>query len=184
VLDAAPVGPEPAATACATGARAAWPGRAAALSRLNRNNATAHQHGPAATLLPIHWSEDMSTIPALQRVIAVPLVALFACCAVQAQQPPRSFVASPDIYKVVAQNEQFKVIAVTWQPGQKDALHSHPASAVYYLTDCSVRLHAPDGSYRDYWPKAGNALVQAPIPAHVFQNVGTSECRMVMFEPA
>ena len=67
-------------------------------------------------------------------LIAVSL-GLFAFGSVQAQQLPRSFVASPDIYKVAAQNEQYKVISVTWKPGQKDVLHSHPANGVYYLTD-------------------------------------------------
>jgi quercetin dioxygenase-like cupin family protein len=93
-------------------------------------------------------------------------------------------VASPDIYKVIAQNEQYKVISVTWKPGQKDVLHSHPANAVYYLTDCNLRIHAPDGSSRDAQPKAGAAVVQAPIPGHVLENVGSADCRLVMFEPS
>lgn len=102
----------------------------------------------------------------------------------QAQPLPRSFAASPDIYKVIAQNEQYKVIAVTWKPGQKDVLHSHPANAVYYLTDCSLRIHTPDGSFRDAQPRAGAAIVQVPIPGHVLENVGSADCRLVMFEPA
>lgn len=102
----------------------------------------------------------------------------------QAQPLPRSYIASPDIYRVLAQNDQFKVIAVTWKPGQKDVLHSHPANAVYYLTDCSLRLYAMDGSYRDAQPKAGAAIVQAAIPGHVLENIGTADCRLVMFEPA
>jgi hypothetical protein len=54
---------------------------------------------------------------------------------------PRSFVASPDTYRVIAQNKQYKVVDVVWTPGQRDVPHSHPASAVYYLTDCSLRVH-------------------------------------------
>ncbi len=112
------------------------------------------------------------------------LAALCFAAGTAAQTPPRSFAASPDIYKVLAQNEQFKVITVTWKPGQKDVLHSHPASAVYYLTDCSLRIHLPDGSTRDGQPKAGMALVQQPIAAHVLENTGSADCRLVMFEPA
>ncbi|MGE4049467.1 MAG: cupin domain-containing protein [Piscinibacter sp.] len=101
----------------------------------------------------------------------------------QAQELPRSFVASPDIYKVLAQNDQYKVIAVTWKPGQKDVLHSHPANAVYYLTDCSLRIYAQDGTHRDAEPRAGAAIVQRPIPGHVLENIGASDCRLIMFEP-
>jgi quercetin dioxygenase-like cupin family protein len=121
---------------------------------------------------------------ALARAFAAALAGLAMVVVTQAQQAPRSFVASPDVYKVIAQNDQYKVIAVTWQPGQKDVLHSHPASAVYYLTDCSVRVHAADGSSRDFQPRVGFAVVQTPIQAHVLENIGTSECRIVMFEPA
>lgn len=109
---------------------------------------------------------------------------LIALHPAQAQEVPRSFAASPDIYKVIAQNEQYKVIAVTWKPGQKDVVHSHPASAVYYLTDCTLRVHAQDGTFRDAQPKAGSAVVQAPIPGHVLENTGSSDCRLIMFEPA
>jgi quercetin dioxygenase-like cupin family protein len=101
-----------------------------------------------------------------------------------AQELPRSFVASPDIYKVIAQNDQYKVIAVTWKPGQKDIVHSHPASAVYYLTDCSLRIYARDGTSREAQPRAGAAIVQRPIPGHVLENVGSADCRLVMFEPS
>jgi beta-alanine degradation protein BauB len=117
-------------------------------------------------------------------ILATASLGLFTLSSAHAQQLPRSFVASPDIYKVVAQNEQYKVIAVTWKPGQRDILHSHPANAVYYLTDCSLRIHAQDGSFRDAQPKAGAAIVQAPIPGHVLENIGTTDCRLVMFEPS
>lgn len=126
----------------------------------------------------------MSLPIGLLATFAVVLSGSVAMSSVQAQQLPRSFVASPDIYKVLAQNEQHKVIAVTWKPGQKDVLHSHPANAVYYLTDCSLRIHAQDGSTRDGQPKAGAAIVQVPIAGHVIENIGANDCRLVMFEPS
>lgn len=103
--------------------------------------------------------------------------------AIAAQEIPRSFIASPEIYKVIAANQQYQVIAVTWKPGQRDMLHSHPASAVYYLSDCSVRIHAQDGTSRDVNPNAGAAYVQQPIPGHVLENIGTADCKLIMFEP-
>jgi quercetin dioxygenase-like cupin family protein len=104
--------------------------------------------------------------------------------AVLAQGIPQSFEASPDIYKVIAENAQYRVIAVTWKPGQRDQLHSHPASGVYYLTDCSVRVHMQDGTSRDFKPRSGTAIVQAPIPGHVLENTGESDCKLIMFEPS
>lgn len=100
-----------------------------------------------------------------------------------AQALPLSFAASPEIYQVVAEGPQYRVISVTWKPGQRDKMHSHPASAVHYLTDCKLRLRTPDGAVRDVAPVAGLAIVQPPIPAHDVENIGSADCRLVMFEP-
>jgi predicted metal-dependent enzyme (double-stranded beta helix superfamily) len=120
----------------------------------------------------------------LQRVSLAVVLASAVLGVAQAQPLPRSFDASPEVYRVIAKDEQFKVLSVTWKPGQKDALHSHPASAVYYLTDCSLRIYAHDGTFRDAKPIAGMAIVQKPIPGHILENTGASDCRLVMFEPA
>lgn len=120
----------------------------------------------------------------MKQPLVVLALSLLLCGKISAQPLPRSFVASPDVYKVIAENDQYRVISVTWKPGQRDILHSHPASAVYYLTDCNLRIHAPDGTFRDARPSAGAAIVQVPIPGHMLENIGTSECRLVMFEPA
>lgn len=116
------------------------------------------------------------------------LTSLLLCAALaapaQAQTLPRSFEASPDIYHVISQNEQFKVILATWKPGQKDANHSHPAGAVYFVDDCSLRAHAPDGSSRVLFTKSGSATVQAAVVGHMIENVGSRDCRVVMFEPS
>jgi quercetin dioxygenase-like cupin family protein len=109
--------------------------------------------------------------------LAIPSAVAFA------QELPRSFVASPEIYKVIAENTEQRVIAVTWKPGQRDAMHSHPSSAVYYLSDCSLRIHVRDGPSRDVQPKAGMAVVQMAIAAHAVENIGPADCRLVMVEP-
>ncbi len=100
-----------------------------------------------------------------------------------AQTFPHSLVASPDIYKVIAENAQYRVIEVNWQPGQRDVMHSHPASAVYYPMDCVLRGRAPNGATFDGLATAGTARVQMPIAAHMVENTGTKECKVIMFEP-
>ena len=98
---------------------------------------------------------------------------LAGATAVLSQTAPLSFVASPDVYKVIAENEQHRIIAVTWKPGQRDAPHSHPAAGVYFLTDCALRFFAADGASRDGQPRAGYAAVQAAIASHSVENIGT-----------
>ena len=118
-------------------------------------------------------------------LVAVSALGGFAAPApVLAQAAPRSFAASPDVYKVIGENEQYRVIAASWKPGQRDNWHSHGAPvAVYNLTDCTARIHTPDGKSIDVNPKAGGSSVRAQAPSHSFENVGKSECKLILFEP-
>jgi len=120
------------------------------------------------------------------RLAALTVLSLCTALAghVYAQSSPRSYEASPDIYHVISQNDQFKVILATWKPGQKDAPHSHPAGALYFVDDCSLRAHAPDGSSRLLFTKSGSGTVQAAVLGHVIENAGSRDCRVVMFEPS
>lgn len=100
-----------------------------------------------------------------------------------AETAPLSNVASPEIYKVLAENELFRVVLATWQPGQRDVQHSHPANAVYRLTDCKNKVYRPDGSIaREGELKAGTVGLQKPIESHSYQNVGDKVCQVVIVE--
>ena len=75
-----------------------------------------------------------------------------------AENAPPAPEVSPDVYKILAENDQFRVMEATWQPGQEDNFHYHPADRVsLYLTECKLRLSKPDGTYKDVNPKAGKA---------------------------
>jgi len=101
-----------------------------------------------------------------------------------AQTVPHAVVASPEIYKVIAENDQYRVIEVTWKAGQRDKTHSHPASAVYYPMDCTLRGFDSSGlAIGSRLNSAGTAIVQPPITAHSVENIGPSDCKLIMFEP-
>jgi len=127
----------------------------------------------------IHQPGNGHRIPSMLLVLLLPWVATGA----GAQKVPLSFEASPEVYRVVAENASYRVIEATWAPGQRDALHAHPMTALYTLTNCQLRQVQADGSTRDVAPDAGFAVVQAPIASHWVQNIGSAPCRMVMFEP-
>lgn len=99
-----------------------------------------------------------------------------------AQPVPPDYVASPDIYKVVAKDDKYLVVEGSWKPGQRDVFHSHPAMLYYWVTPCTIRFHFPDGTTRDAQVSAGQAGAAQLMPSHVFENVGLSDCRIIMFE--
>ena len=108
----------------------------------------------------------------------------FGSAHAQAPAVPHALLASPDIYKVIAENDKYRVVEVTWQPGQRDKMHSHPDSAVYYPMECMLRAFGGNGELMGQrLVQPGTAVVQNPIPAHMIENAGTKPCKLVMFEP-
>jgi hypothetical protein len=64
-----------------------------------------------------------------------------------AQEAPPAHKAAPGVYKVVFEDERFRVVAATWLSGQTDTAHSHYLpSVVYALNDCTLLLRSPDGT--------------------------------------
>jgi len=103
--------------------------------------------------------------------------------AVLASDVKPSFEASPDVYKVIAENDEIRVILATWKPGMKDKVHSHPKMfATYTVKDCHRKLIKADGTVDEKHLKAGSSRIINPVKAHVFENVGKTECQTVLFE--
>ena len=87
------------------------------------------------------------------------------------------------MYKLIFEDENFRVIAATWKKGVHDKAHSHPLpSAVYALNDCIIRVYAPDGKTRDISNKAGSAMTVPITQSHSAENVGASDCQAVFVE--
>lgn len=108
---------------------------------------------------------------------------LAAPLAVAAQTTPLSYQADPAVYKLVAENDQFRVILGTWKPGQKDVAHSHSPSAAYRLTDCKARIYGADGKIAGEGEgKSGTAVMQAAIASHSLENIGTTDCQVLIVE--
>jgi hypothetical protein len=110
-------------------------------------------------------------------------IALFHASVAYAQEVPESHVASPEIYKILAEDEKFRIIEATWRPGQRDVWHSHPTAYQYHVNDCAIRITMRDGSSRVANPKSGTSRIAEPVESHFAENIGTSDCTIVFFEP-
>ena len=105
--------------------------------------------------------------------------------AAMAQNAPPSYEGDPDVYKVIFEDQNFRVIDAVRKKGVHDKLHSHPVlSILYHLTDCTSLLYGPDGkptgspSNR----KAGTAQTGSITPAHSVENVGPEDCHQIFVE--
>lgn len=105
------------------------------------------------------------------------------CNTALAEAVPEAHIASPDVYKVLAENEQLRVVLATWQPGQKDVMHSHPTLAAYSLTDCRFRIYKADGKTVEKSFKAHDgARVKRPTRKHAFENITDLPCQTLLVE--
>jgi quercetin dioxygenase-like cupin family protein len=119
----------------------------------------------------------------LMGILGVSLAFAIGAGPVVAEDVAPSYKASPDVYKVIAENEHFRVVIATWKPGQRDKMHSHEGPLVgYRLTDCNLKVYTPDGSAKAREAKKGEALFNPVIAAHSVENVGSSDCQLVIVE--
>jgi uncharacterized RmlC-like cupin family protein len=101
-----------------------------------------------------------------------------------AQSGQPTYLADPSVYKIIFEDQNFRVISATWPPGGTDKPHTHPLpSVIYFLTDCTQKLRAADGTERDANSKAGTSMA-VPIIAqpHTAHNVGSAACRAIFVE--
>jgi quercetin dioxygenase-like cupin family protein len=127
-----------------------------------------------------HSTATVRRIIAQAVLTAGALVMAAGACLAQTAAP--DFTASPDVYRVRAENDKFRVVEATWRPGQRDQFHSHPTKSTYWVTDCSARFHRPDGSTYNMTFSAGTSGIEPPVDSHSVENVGKSDCKAVMFE--
>ena len=115
-------------------------------------------------------------------VLAVAAAALVSPSIGFAQDAPPSYVGAPGVYKLILDNEKFRVTRAVWPPGQLDTPHSHPIpSVVLPLTDCAIKVTSAEGT-RIIHTKAGHP-VEVPVTfGHTAQNITHHTCAAVFFE--
>ena len=86
-----------------------------------------------------------------------------------------------DSHKVILENTQVRVLAVTLKPGQKAPMHSHPANVSYILSDGKLRVTMPDGKTVDKEPKSGTAS-WSEATTHAVENIGKTDFTQVQIE--
>ncbi len=61
-------------------------------------------------------------------------------------------------YKVVFENDQVRVLRITYGPYEKSVMHEHPRGVSVFLTDNRVKMTFPDGKTEENSGKAGEAI--------------------------
>ncbi len=88
---------------------------------------------------------------------------------------------SPEIYKILIENDRVRVIEYRSKPGQRDAYHSHQQRVAYALTPVKIKVSATDGSSRIVEAKEGDYFWLEPV-THYTENVGKNEVKILLVE--
>jgi hypothetical protein len=93
-----------------------------------------------------------------------------------AQVPPDEDAVklSPQYYTVVFENDQVRVLEYRLRPGETEAMHSHPAGVVRYLSDATFLTMLPDGTESEGSVKKGDVQWR-DFTRHAAKNIGTTE---------
>jgi beta-alanine degradation protein BauB len=90
--------------------------------------------------------------------------------------------AAPSMYKLDFENDQVRVMEVTFKPGEKIAKHTHPvAHYVYVLEAGQLTISKPDGTSSIADLKKGQVM-WLPAETHWAQNTGRSEVKLLVSE--
>jgi quercetin dioxygenase-like cupin family protein len=88
---------------------------------------------------------------------------------------------APDVYKVLLENNDVRVLDVQLKHGRKSEVHSHPKGVVYVLNNSKVKFTFPDGKSEVLDLKAGQTIWLDAV-THTAENVGTSDISAVFIE--
>jgi quercetin dioxygenase-like cupin family protein len=106
------------------------------------------------------------------------LATLLLAAAAAAQDPVR---VDAKHYQVMTDNEQVRVLRITYGPGEKSVLHEHPDSVAVMLTDHHVRFHAAGDAREDVVAKGGTVR-WAPGGTHLPENLASQPMEVILVE--
>jgi quercetin dioxygenase-like cupin family protein len=84
-------------------------------------------------------------------------------------------------YKVDFENDQVRVLKITYGPKEKSVMHEHPDAVAVFLTEGKVKFHLPDGKAIDSNVKAGTAK-WTPAGKHLPENLSDKPFEVMLIE--
>lgn len=88
---------------------------------------------------------------------------------------------APHNTKVLFENDRVRVLETRTQPGEKLAMHSHPARVNYFLNPLQERITYEGRPAQDFSWKAGEVAFSEAVNLEVI-NIGTTEGHNIVVE--
>jgi len=106
------------------------------------------------------------------------LLVLLGCSVASAQDPA---VVNAKTVRVELDNDRVRVLEAVLEPGEKEQLHSHPASVLHVIVGGKISNHTADGKTAEVELKSGETSYREPT-THWAENIGTTTIRLILVE--
>jgi quercetin dioxygenase-like cupin family protein len=88
---------------------------------------------------------------------------------------------TPKVVKIRLENDHVRVLEYISEPGDREAMHDHPAFVVYVLSGGTLRITTPDGRSDDVELTPGEIRWRDPV-THSTENIGQSRLHAIIVE--
>jgi len=110
----------------------------------------------------------------LTRIIMGVLLIVLAAFVVKTAISQDVLKMAPEQFKVLLENEHVRVLEFRMKPGDKQEMHTHPATVHIELTPTKVKITNPDGKAVEVEGKQGEVIWVGPVN-HTVENIGNNE---------
>ena len=114
-----------------------------------------------------------------ERVVACAVLLAFVGSGIASAQD--AVAVDPQHHKVEFENDQVRVLRITFPPGEQSVMHSHPCAVAIGLTDSSLIFHLPDGATREAKLKSGQVTNAKPT-VHAPENRASTPAQVILVE--
>lgn len=84
-------------------------------------------------------------------------------------------------YTVVFENDQVRVLRISYGPGEASVMHEHPDGVAVFLTDSDTEMKLGDGTTIEDKRKSGEAI-WAPAGTHLPKSKGDDTSELILVE--
>jgi quercetin dioxygenase-like cupin family protein len=105
-------------------------------------------------------------------------LALTAVLVLRAQDPVK---VDSKHYKLEFENDQVRVLRISYRPGEKSVMHEHPDSFAVFLTDQKVKFTDPAGKAEEMEVKKGETK-WLDGGKHLPENIGDKPFELILVE--
>ena len=118
----------------------------------------------------------------MTKLIISTLLLLIVSCSGSKEKLLLPEEVSPDVYKVLLDNEDVKVLEVTFEPGQSDNMHDHYPVTFYLLQGGKAQVTLPDGTVNEGEFPTGFTGHNTEKIRHQVKNIGENTIKILLVE--